>query len=387
MMRFVRLFVALSFVAVGTTVAFTQYRRVEFDTARRLTSSPVPRSRRSLSVAMSSFEYHTFTNATVEDEREVLKSRMPPPFTENMTKLQVEFRELLEGILYTPKELSAVLNPRMRVVLEGIAASYYEPAVYHAFEILYEDYIPLRVAGRVVYRELRKVMDESKKYQLSQIDGAMVGTLKSRPYVEDCWSTFTQIVSDRELPLDELERRIGPNTMKYVLDSGSDSVSTETREKSSISFEHLMICLNNYEIRYSGDGSEESNSNTFVRNTAGGNLLQRALNVDGAAGTETPGGPTLKPKRQKYNDKYDDMLVQFSKWKPLIPSGDGRRLQILKGCFVGSENPAVVEALRIIYVDYGALRLSGDWIFKVVSALMGPIERRHKRRQQQLLKP
>jgi hypothetical protein len=89
----------------------------------------------------------------------------------------------------------------------------------------------------------------------------------------------------------------------------------------------------------------------------------------------------LSPRRQKFNERYDDMIVNFSKWKPLIPSGDGRRLQILKGCFVGSENPSVVEALRVIYVDYAALRLSGDWIFKVVSALMSPIVRRHNRQK------
>jgi len=320
----------------------------------------------------------------MEDEREVLKSRMPPPFTDDMTKLQVEFRELLEGILYTPKELSAVLNPRMRAILEGIAASYYEPAVYHAFEILYEDYIPLRVAGRVVYRELRKAMDESKKYQETQINGAVEGTRKSRSYVEDCWTTYTQVVNDRQLPLDELERRMGPNTMKYVLESGNESVGTSAREKGSISFEHLMICLNNYRIRYGGDDGKEGNDDAFDRTIAGGNLLQQALKMDG---TEPPRGKAPNPKRQKYNKKYDDMLVQFAKWKPLIPSGEGRRLQILKGCFVGSENPAVVEALRIIYVDYAALRLSGDWIFKVVSTLMGPIERRHKRRQKTLLRP
>jgi len=342
----------------------------------------VSQYRRSIANSMSSFEYCSSTNITPEDEKEILKSRMPPPVNENMTKFQVEFRELLEGILYTPKELSTVLNPRMRVVLEGIAASYYEPAVYHAFEILYEDYIPLRVAGRVVYRELRKVMEESKKYQQSQIDGAMKGTGMSRSDIEDCWSTFTRIVNDQHLPLDELERYTGPNTMEYILNSGSESVGTRAREDGAISFENLLVCVNNFIIRRSGKDSDES-----YANTPAGNLLQQALNLNDAVATCRSDGQILTPKNQKYDRKYDDMLIQFAKWKPLIPSGEGRRLKILKGCFVGSENPAVVEALRIIYVDYRALRLSGDWIFTVVSTLMGPIERRHKRRQKKLLWP
>jgi hypothetical protein len=72
------------------------------------------------------------------------------------------------------------------------------------------------------------------------------------------------------------------------------------------------------------------------------------------------------------------MLDKFAEWKAFVPAGEGRRLDILRGCFVGSENDAVVQALRVIYVDYGALRMSGDWIFKVVSTLMKTVERRQK---------
>ena len=43
----------------------------------------------------------------------------------------------------------------------------------------------------------------------------------------------------------------------------------------------------------------------------------------------------------------------------------------MRGCFVGSENPKVVEALRAVYVDFPPLQLSGDWICKVVSSIMG----------------
>merc|ERR1711865_637195 len=90
-------------------------------------------------------------------------------------------------------------------------------------------------------------------------------------------------------------------------------------------------------------------------------------------------------------------MDKFDEWKPIIlasteantkgntgtPTMGGgsrssqRRFQILRGCFVGSDNPAVLEALRVIYVEYGALRVSGDWIYKVVSALMKPIVHRY----------
>ena len=87
-----------------------------------------------------------------------------------------------------------------------------------------------------------------------------------------------------------------------------------------------------------------------------------------------------EPKREKYNRRYDKMIEKFNEWKDFIPDGEGRRLDILRGCFVGSENPAVVEALRVIYTDHTALRLSGDWIFKVVSAIMNVTTRRRRGR-------
>jgi hypothetical protein len=304
---------------------------------------------------------------------------MPAPMDENMSKYQVEFRELLRGILYTEKETQTVLNPRMRAVLEGIAASYYEHDVYRAFEILYEDYIPLRVAGRVVYRELRKVMDESIEYQQTQFETIIKATGMSRSDIEDCWYTFMQLANGRTLSLDDLKNYMEPQALKHVLHYSSASVGAESEEIiGAISFEHLLIRLHDYNSKCSGAGSDSSSTRFFTEHPSDGNMLQQALtSID----IQTSKKQSLSTKRQKFNERYDDMLIKFSKWKPLIPSGDGRRLQILKGCFVGSENPSVVEALRVIYVDYAALRLSGDWIFKVVSALMTPIVRRHNRQQ------
>ncbi len=367
-MRSFSLFFVLYFAATAC-FAFTQYR-VEFHSPR--TTQP----HRTFMVS----NYVESTNVTIEDEREFLKSRMPAPIDESMSKYQVEFRELLEGILYTEKELQTVLNPRMRAILEGIAASYYEHDVYRAFEVLYEDYVPLRVAGRVVYRELRKVMDESRLYQQSQIDAVLKATGMAQLDIEDCWSTFTKIANDKTIALVDLEEYLGPHTMKLVLE-GSNFQSTELEE---ISFDQLVIGLYNLNLRC----EEQSNSTTISSRTPPTeNILKQALESSDSFEEAKTKEHILSPKRQKFNQRYDDMLVQFGKWKPLIPSGEGRRLDILRGCFTGSENPAVVQALRIIYVDYTALRLSGDWIFKVVSTLMGPLVRRHNRRQKMSLKP
>ncbi len=371
-MRCLSLFVGMCFAVTASCFAFTQYR-VEFHAPRTMHAQEHAMVSRAL-------DYCESTNATIENEREFLKSRMPAPIDASMSKYQVEFRDLLEGILYTPKELQTVLNPRMRAILEGIAASYYEHDVYRAFEVLYEDYVPLRVAGRLVYRELRKVMDESRLDQQAQINSVMKATGMGLSGVEDCWATYSRIASDRTVSLVDLEEFLGPQTLKLVLDSSSNSESENT---DAISFDRLVIGLHNLNLRY--DSADNHSNSTMIFDASNGNILQQALESSDAL--DRVHSHVLTPKRQKFNQRYDDMLVQFGKWKPLIPSGEGRRLDILRGCFTGSENPAVVEALRIIYVDYAALRLSGDWIFKVVSALMGPLVRRHERRQKATLKP
>lgn len=403
---------------VGATVAFTQDKRFEMSIGkkRRIIKSPITM----MSGSSSSSRKRTITYAynpppmtstldereaetliciieppmdDEEQEKETLISRIPPPMDEKIGKLQIEFRELLEGILYTPKEIEAILNPNMRTILEGISASYYEPAVYRAFDILYNDYIPLRIAGRLVYKQLRRVMDESKQYQESQIQTAMKRTGMSRLTVEDCWSTFTQITVGQTLSLEELQNYTGPQTSNYILIS-NDSVLT--KDDDSISFEQLLAYLYNNNSKYnnvdcdddinnnSNNDSKSKNKNVykvFNKNMIDGNIIQQALNLNVNNDVARRRKLDDSLKRKKYIQRYNDMLIVFDRWRPLVPSGDeGRRLQILKGCFVGSENDAVVKALRIIYVDYRALRLSGDWIFRVVSTLMGPILQRHERR-------
>ena len=364
-------------VTMASAVALGQNKRFEFSFSRTMS---VALGRRSLELFMNRQQYCESTNVTLEDQRESLKCRIPAPIDESLSKYQIEFRKLLAGILYTEKETETVLNPRFRTILKGIAASYYEPDVYRAFEILYEDYIPLRVAGRVVYRELQKVVDESKQYKQSQIDSIIKVTGMTQSDIENCWSDFTQLTSDRELSLRELKKCIKPEIFIFVSERSRVSPGTEAEKNGTLSFEQLMIYLyddGNIRRNASGNG-------TYTEKTSAGNILQQVLDPSYAIDKRILEEQRLSPKDQKYNRRYDDMLKQFSKWKSFIPSGDGRRLQILRGCFVGSENPAVVEALRVIYVDYAALRLSGDWIFKVVSALMGPIERRHNRRENKL---
>ena len=413
-MIIVRKFLIWTF-AIGTTVAFTtQYTSssVGFshmqhndDTRRRIIiiKSPMMKiswsslRKRKLSYAYDDSIFST-TTLIEENEKKLLMSRIPSPNTKKMSKHQIAFRELLEGILYTPKEIESLLNPNMRSILEGISASYYEHAVYRAFEVLYEDYVPIRLTGRIVYKQFRKVMDESKQYQESQISTVMEHTGMSRSSIEDCWSTFIQIVDRRTISHDELQNYIKePQTMQLILAGINNDNEDDDSGTISISFEQLLTSLHNINNLRHNDNFGTGKNNTS-ENSMDGNILLQALKLNFNNRINLDNNNSKK--RQKYIQRYDDMIIQFRKWKPLISTssssssssdddddnnendeGPSRPMQVLKGCFVGSENPAVLEALKIIYVDYGALRLSGDMIYKLVSTLMGPIVRRHERRQ------
>ena len=309
--------------------------------------------------AVTSCEEAETTMTISETSREELRRRLPPVNRRVMTKLEVEFRNLLEGILYTPQEIQSICNPRLRIIYEGVAASYYDPAVYRAFEVLYEDYLPLRVGGRMVYRKLKQAMDESLLYKDQQIKSVVQETGIECEMLETVWETFVQLAKNRRLDTDLLKATIGQETSFLKHFDFEDSIEMVTALDPNghgfLTFQELMVGLHGY-----------SSSGTCWLNDLAGYRVQ---SFDREHLTRE------FPKRDRHNERYDNMLQKFSEWEDLIPSGQGRRLDILHGCFVGARNPKVVDALRVIYVDYSALRVCGDWIFKLVSALIGATKR------------
>merc|ERR1712071_744961 len=63
---------------------------------------------------------------------------------------------------------------------------------------------------------------------------------------------------------------------------------------------------------------------------------------------------TQVERKQKYSDRYDEMLVKFEEWESYVPMKEGRYYDVLRGCFAGAKNEKVVAALKIVYMDYSA---------------------------------
>ena len=53
-------------------------------------------------------------------------------------------------------------------------------------------------------------------------------------------------------------------------------------------------------------------------------------------------------------------------------------MEVLRGSFAGAKNNKIVSALKIVYMDYSALRVGGDLVFKLMSKLMSRRKRTQK---------
>ena len=78
-------------------------------------------------------------------------------------------------------------------------------------------------------------------------------------------------------------------------------------------------------------------------------------------------------KELKHVMRYNEMVEIFKGWKDQMPGLEdkpGRKWEVVQGCFVGAENQKVVDALRIVYVDYAPLRVAAECILSLAASLL-----------------
>jgi hypothetical protein len=317
----------------------------------------------------SHVELSTTGALTVEAKREpkpedLSKLFTLPPPDRQLKKLEQEFRDMLiDFSQFSKRDIRAVKNPRLRALFEGVAASYSLPEVYRAFEVLFEDYAPLRIAGRLIYGKLKQVMLAAKNEAQQEVDEIVETTGMLKEDVEVSRMAFFQLVvhqDDRatEMTIQQLVDFGLAETVAEVLgyaDFGTFLSSFEVDSRDKIGFSELMIGLQSCSVDNAGP---ECNPATV--------LQEVAKRMEPNSGKPD----SLDQKKRAFIVRYDGMVENFKEWKSIIPEGEGRRLDVLRGCFVGAESKEIVDALRIVYVDYSALRLSGDIIFKIVAALV-----------------
>jgi len=148
----------------------------------------------------------------------------------------------------------------------------------------------------------------------------------------------------------------------FGFDSVSEFMSTvDDDNNDEISFEEFMVAL----IKTTDDAKESINEILAMNNDIGCEIVEE---YDSSCVSVPPDAYA------KYNDRYDNMLSTVSTWETQLGGEEkksasemGRTERILYGCFAGAKDEEVVEALRAVYVDFTALRMAGDIIFKLLT--------------------
>lgn len=319
------------------------------------------------------------------------QSSLPePPVGRHLTKVEAEFRAMFQEFAeYTERDILSLRNPRVRAVFRGVAASAKEPDVFRAFEVLFQDLYPLRVAGRILYKKLQQLIEEGKQERQADID-LLVSRGMEYADVEqarldfvsvavemngDIYLTREQLVQTGVLS-DVATNLLGFETVDMLLDrlqraksedivSGSDEKKSKQKNKGDqLSFVDLVVGLQSCAEEVC---EIESCNPTDVMRQVIYELTEHP--------PELPPPTSSDLQKQRYNERYDEMVSSFSSWEGMLPpkldqQEESRRMEIVRGCFVGAKNEYVLNALRIVYVDYAPLRFAGDIIFKLVSAAM-----------------
>ena len=261
---------------------------------------------------------------------------IPPRDPLKLTKLELEFREKIALMSsYSEDDIQSVSNARLRALFEGITASAHDPAVYRAFEVLFSDLLPLRVAGRVMFGRLAETMEEA----IETCNQLEMSTGLQRQEIQSCLTILYDLFGSQH---------VTGSQIRQVQRIAQEECGT------SIDFpDHTMI-------------SPTELLASLAKVTQRPSEIIRKVKIDRKIHANQD------VKRQKHEERYNFMVESFREWESMLPPRpeNNRRWDVVHGCFVGAQNPKVVTALRIVYCDYYGLRLAGDVIFSIASSLI-----------------
>lgn len=287
---------------------------------------------------------------------------------------------MLEFAEFTPKDIASIPDPRYRALYEGCAAGANEPLVMNAFSVIFQDLLPIRVAGRMIYRHLKSTMAtciedrDCKEEKLVNDHGLDIDTINHgrRAFMAIMQEDDTGIAgAEGYMTLGALIETGIVDTVVELLefDSFDEFVNMmDADQDEKITFEKFMVGLQNCKGNAENGSCDISCDLSEVLNE----IITRMGPIEAARNE----GNT-DDRKKKFSDKYDFMVKTFEEWEELVPDGEGRMLEVLKGSFAGAKNAKIVKALKIVYMDYSALRVGGDLVFK----LMGQLMKRRQKKQ------
>ena len=294
-----------------------------------------------------------------------------PQVNRELNDLELEFRAMLADMAhYSARDILCLQDMNMRLLFQGIIASADEPHVYNAFEVLFEDLLPLRMGGRMIYKKLKNMMEASMAEQAAEVAQVAEQTGLDPTAVAEARLSFLAVAmplnGQAYLTHEQLQSTGLTDTAVELmgLDSADDFL-VRFSDNERMSFVQLMLGV--HQRAEEVCAVEACNAAATVRQIVA-DLVQHP-----------PSLPAVNEKRQRNSDRYDEMVESFVHWEDLLPPEEEdaalsrrqfRNMQVIRGCFHGAENIHIVNALRVLYTDYTPLRVAGDAIFGIVSKIM-----------------
>ena len=349
--------------------------------------------------------------------------------------VQLKFKRMVARFqTYTDQDIFNLENNRLQHLIMGGRESLTEPKVVNAFCVLYEDILPVRFGGDILFNMLDKAIINAKRrkgpvvadeilkqknvsiitnesrqtvksilqYFLSQQLNQSTSTIDTNVIAYCCDSLFSDIDQNKD-------DRLSPEEFsEWIL-----SVPLTSTEKSSIVAinNNISIALNQLnpkvlfqEIDANNDGKvsrEEFQSWTTLCLTSKDepapdcdinydsieNILTKELFVSADRCLEDI--PLTSEASKKFRERYLHMVKSFAIWGDKLATVRNKDITtttmthtrdddnshnridiIVDGCFTGAKNKGVVKALGILYEDYFPLRVAGDIVFKLVENKM-----------------
>ncbi len=285
-----------------------------------------------------------------------------------------------------PRQRSKEEGIRYRTLYSGVQAASLEPAVLRSFTVLFEDYLPIRLAGRRIHKHLQNVMEEVRLERIGEIERAREvcsgwdwrmkedGGEQQHiiEYARCIWDILMDeaLLLDDSMQLDEDEnhnRETGVIPFHHMLHLGLDQVlmqfqlvtdraklefiakqimleegsnmdaepdTLDLERDDTISFVVLMRVL--YHFTLTSSGSQIANDQASIikllqtiKETAMSSRQSHKSQDTStllAATAIRSGGSNACKKRQKHSDQFDSYVSTFTVWESKFLGGDDARL-------------------------------------------------------------
>ena len=297
-------------------------------------------------------------------------------------KTEAKFNAMLAACCLPSNTIELIDDKKYRALFRGVSAAAERENVRNAFLIVYQDMGPVRVAGDLIFGQLKRVASGAAESS-EALDGLSEDNMEALVTAREL---FDCIDEDSSGQLSRTELLAVPSLVALL--RASQPAPTEGAE-GELSDEALVDA---FVQAADADGDGEI---SFIE-------WARRLDLDGEALTSALGevrrlrseadardDSRRRQRSRSYGERFDEMLQTCRVWEAAYAKADeecadegiepdecptggeeDRLRRVLLGSFEGARCDEVAAALRVCYEEYSPLRFGGDLIFRVLKRVV-----------------